>query len=68
MAGTDVLDEEAAAHFAGRLALYRTLVAAIKRLSCGISSIQGKTDTAVSASNGVTFFEVEKLEPIKSSC
>ena len=32
-AGTDALDKEAAAHFAGRLALYRTLVAAIKRLS-----------------------------------
>ena len=37
MAGTDALDKEAAAHFAGRLDLYRTLVAAIKRLSSGIS-------------------------------
>ena len=33
MAGTDALDKEAAAHFAGRLALYRALVAAINRLS-----------------------------------
>ena len=33
VAGTDALDKEAAAHFAGRLALYRTLVAAVKRLS-----------------------------------
>ena len=33
MAGTDALDKEAAAYFAGRLALYRALVAAINRLS-----------------------------------
>ena len=33
MAGTDALDKEAAAHFAGRLDLYRALVAATKRLS-----------------------------------
>ena len=33
MAGTDALDKEAAAHFAERLALYRALVAAVKRLS-----------------------------------
>ena len=33
MTGADALDRETAAHFAGRLALYRTLVAAIKRLS-----------------------------------
>ena len=33
MAGADTLDKEASAHFAGRLALYRALVAAIKRLS-----------------------------------
>jgi hypothetical protein len=32
-AGADALDKEAADHFAGRLDLYRTLVAAIKRLS-----------------------------------
>jgi multidrug resistance protein MdtO len=32
-AGTDALDKEAAAHFAGRLALYHALVTAIKRLS-----------------------------------
>jgi len=32
-ADADALDKEAAAHFAGRLDLYRTLVAAIKRLS-----------------------------------
>ena len=31
-AGMDAFDKEAAAHFAGRLALYRALVAAIKRL------------------------------------
>jgi multidrug resistance protein MdtO len=33
----DALDQEAAAHFAARLALYRALVAAINRLSSGIS-------------------------------
>ena len=33
MTGTDALDKEAADHFAGRLDLYRALVAAIKRLS-----------------------------------
>ena len=33
MTGTDELDKEAASHLAGRLALYRPLVAAIKRLS-----------------------------------
>jgi len=32
-AGTDALDKEPSAHFAERLALYRALVAAIKRLS-----------------------------------
>jgi hypothetical protein len=31
--GTDALDKEPSAHFAERLALYRALVAAIKRLS-----------------------------------
>jgi hypothetical protein len=30
---TDALEQEAAAHLAGRLALYRTLVVAIKRLA-----------------------------------
>jgi multidrug resistance protein MdtO len=33
MTGTDALDKETAANFAGRLDLYRALVAAIKRLS-----------------------------------
>jgi multidrug resistance protein MdtO len=33
MTGTEALEKEATAHLAGRLALYRTLVAAIKRLS-----------------------------------
>ena len=33
VAGTDAVDKEAAAHLAERLALYRTLVAAVKRLS-----------------------------------
>ena len=33
MTSTDALDQETSAHFAGRLALYRTLVAAINRLS-----------------------------------
>jgi multidrug resistance protein MdtO len=37
MTATDALDKEAAAHFAARLALYRALVAAINRLSSGIS-------------------------------
>ena len=33
VAGTDAIDKEAAAHLAERVALYRTLVAAVKRLS-----------------------------------
>ena len=33
VAGTDAVDSEAAAHFAERLALYRTLVAAVKQVS-----------------------------------
>ena len=33
MTSADVLDKEAAAYFAERLALYRTLIAAIDRLS-----------------------------------
>jgi uncharacterized membrane protein YccC len=33
MTGTDALDSEAAAHLAARLALYRTLVAAVKQVS-----------------------------------
>ena len=36
-AGTDALDKEPSAHFAERLALYRSLVAAVNRLSSGIS-------------------------------
>src|SRR4029434_5393047 len=37
MTVTDALDKEAATHFAGGLAFYRTLVAAINRLSSAIS-------------------------------
>ena len=33
VAGTDAVDSEAAAHLAERLALYRTLVAAVKQVS-----------------------------------
>jgi hypothetical protein len=33
IASTDALDEDVAAHFAGRVALYRALVGAVKRLS-----------------------------------
>ena len=42
MTGTDALDPEATAHLAGRLALYRTLVAAIKRLD--LESLQTGED------------------------
>ena len=56
MTGTDALDKEAAAHFAGRLALYRTLVAAIKRLSSE-SLNTGQDGHRSLASNGETFGE-----------
>jgi multidrug resistance protein MdtO len=42
VAGTDGLDSEAVAHLAERLALYRTLVAAIKRLS--LESLNARQD------------------------
>jgi hypothetical protein len=51
MTGTDALDKEATAHLAGRLALYRTLVAAIKRLAA--PSLQTGRDAHCSlSSNG----------------
>jgi multidrug resistance protein MdtO len=58
MTGKEALDREAAAQFAGRLALYRTLVAAIKRISS-----ESQEDKQPSF-----FSKVEKLEPIESSC
>jgi hypothetical protein len=57
--GADALDKEAAAHFAGRLALYRTLVAAIKRLSSEFLNIEQDGHRSLS-SNGEIFFESPK--------
>jgi hypothetical protein len=56
MAGTDALDKEAGTHLAGRLALYRTLVAAIKRLSSGISEYRTR-QTPESLLERGAFFE-----------
>jgi len=56
MTATDALDKEAAAHFGGRLALYRTLVAAIKRLSSEFLNTWQDGHRSLS-SNGETFFE-----------
>jgi multidrug resistance protein MdtO len=55
-AGTDALDKEAAAHFAGRLDLYRTLVTAIKRLSSEFLSTRQDRYRSLS-SNGEMFLE-----------
>ena len=55
-AGTDTLDKEASAHFAGRLALYRALVAAIKRLSSEFPNT-GHDEHRSLSSNGEMFFE-----------
>jgi flagellar hook-length control protein FliK len=52
MPGTDALDKDAAAHFAGRLALYRTLVAAVKQVSSkSMSTAQDGHEARVFASN-----------------
>jgi multidrug resistance protein MdtO len=56
MIGTDALDKEAATHFAGRLALYRTLVAAINRLSSAISEYRARQIPESLLERGV-FFE-----------
>src|SRR4029077_17836643 len=52
VAGTDALDSEAAAHFAERLALYRTLVAAVKQVSSeSMRTAQDRDEAPVFASN-----------------
>jgi hypothetical protein len=56
MSGTDALDKEAATYFAGRLALYRTLVAAINRLSSAISEYRARQIPESLLERGV-FFE-----------
>jgi fusaric acid resistance family protein len=56
MAGTDALDKEAGTHLAGRLALYRTLVAAINRLSSGISEYRTRQTPESRLERGA-FFE-----------
>jgi hypothetical protein len=55
IATTDALDEDVAAHFMGRVALYRTLVAGIKQLSLESSKIW--QDGRRSRSSNVMFFE-----------
>jgi multidrug resistance protein MdtO len=61
MTGKEALDREAAAQFAGRLALYRTVVAAIKRISSESQRLAEDKQPSFSS-------KVEKLEPIESSC
>ena len=56
MTGTDALDKEAATYFAGRLALYRLLVAAINRLSSAISEYRARHTSESLLERGV-FFE-----------
>ena len=56
MTGADALDKEATAHFAERLALYRTLVTAIERLSSE-SLNTGQDGHRSLSSNGEMFFE-----------
>ena len=56
MTGTDVLDAETAAHFRARLALYRSLVAAIKRLCLAVIEIERRAHQTL-ASNTEMFFE-----------
>ena len=69
MSGTDALDQEAAAYLVARLALYRTLVAAIERLSLE-TSIQSERHSMPfglwpSSSEGDSGTEdnTEKIEP-----
>jgi len=59
VAGTVALDNEGDAHFRGRLALYRTLVAAIKRLSSEFLNTEQDQHRGLS-SNGEIFFESQK--------
>ena len=56
MTGADALDKEAAAYFAGRMAFYRTLVAAIKRISLELLNT-AKDRHRIPSSNGEMFFE-----------
>jgi hypothetical protein len=60
MTGTDALDKETSSHFAGRLALYRTLVAAIKQISSESRRVAEEQPSFSS--------KAEKLEPVESSC
>jgi predicted transcriptional regulator len=59
-AGTDALDKEAAAHFAGRLVIYRALIATIDRLSS--ESLNEAVDRKLNFSN------VEMVSAGRSSC
>jgi multidrug resistance protein MdtO len=64
MTSTDALDQEAAAHFPERVALYRALVAAIERLSS--ESLNPGQDKRRSLSDGRIFLTHEKLESTKT--
>jgi len=59
MTGTDALDKEVASHVAARLALYRALSAAIKRLSSEFLNTEQDQHRGLS-SNGEIFFESQK--------
>jgi hypothetical protein len=50
---TDALDKETAAHFAGRLALYRPLVATIKRFSSESLNTEQDRGRSLSSKGGV---------------
>ena len=58
MADTDALDKEASAHFAGRLALYRALVAAIERLS-ELQEFSGGSKMTTSQDSGTSIVRGE---------
>ncbi len=64
MTSTDALDQEAAAHFAERLALYRALVAAIERLSS--ESLNTGQDERREPLDRRIFLTHEKLESTKT--
>ena len=60
---TDALDKETAAHITARLALYRTLVAAIKRLSSeSLHPAQDRHEARVFAAEKTLTAEPKKLE------
>ena len=66
MTGADALDKEAAAHVAGRLAFYRPLVTAIKRLS--LESLNTEQDGHRSVDSNRETFGVSRARVYGGSC